>query len=605
MKSYKVFAMALLGSAMAVAQQASKPQVLFSGPPQATRPKDATPTASGSTDTVTDAERMAVAIVSWDLDVHLTPRQQSAEVHARVTLRNDGSTPLSSIPLQLSSTLNFEQVGLAGKRLPFAQATLNSDADHTGQLHEAVIPLPEPLAAHAQLTLSVDYGGTIPLTGKRLMAIGAPENAAEDSDWDRISEDFIGLRGFGDVVWYPVSSIPVTLGQGAKLFTEIGRQKLLDQNATASLRVTEEFAGDPPTAAVLDGHFVALDKPASMPSASFPGIITCSLPAARVGFDTLSLFMGRRNQTDSNGIRILATDTGAGNASGYVTAAGTGQPLVRTWLGEKPHPPFTIFELPETGDAPAETGDLLAIPLTSDPPAALAPIVAHGLAHAAFWSPRAWLNEGVANFLDTLLIESTQGRTAALENLNAGRSALALAEPGTPGEGSGEDLLHALSAVYFRTKATYVLWMLRDLAGDKALQSALQAYDPAEDTQPEYFEHLVEHASGKDLRWFFDDWVYRDRGLPDLSIAAVHSSAESHQQVLVAIDIANEGYAAAEVPVTVRTADAAVTDRVRIPAHGSVTHRMTIPSDPVEVDLNDGTVPEVQDSIHRKMINQE
>ncbi|HEY1810352.1 MAG TPA: hypothetical protein VGG42_17440, partial [Acidobacteriaceae bacterium] len=228
------------------------------------------------------------------------------------------------------------------------------------------------------------------------------------------------------------------------------------------------------------------------------------------------------------------------------------------------------------------------------------------LAHAAFCSPRAWLNEGVANFLSTLWIESEQGQTAAMENLNAERPALAIAEPAMPGQGSGQDLLHAVSAIYYRIKATYVLWMLRNLAGDKALQTALQTYDPAQDTTPDYFQRILtplasaDLLSGqKDLSWFFQDWVYRDAGLPDLSIAAVYPSPEAHQQILVAVDIANAGYASALVPLTVKGYSASITDWVQVPAHDHITHRMTFSQNPTEVDLNDGSVPEVQDSIHR------
>jgi hypothetical protein len=213
-----------------------------------------------------------------------------------------------------------------------------------------------------------------------------------------------------------------------------------------------------------------------------------------------------------------------------------------------------------------------------------------------------WLNEGVAAFLGSLWIEQGQGQPAALENLNAGRPALALVEPASPGEGAGEDLLHAASAVYYRTKAEYVLWMLRDVAGDKALQSALQQYDGAQDTTRDYFEKLVEKASGRDLKWFFDDWVYRDQGLPDLSIGGVYPSRESAQQVLVAVEIRNDGYAAAEVPVTLKGISGAVTQRVLVPAHSTITHRITFSEDPVEVDVNDGTVPEVRDSVHERII---
>jgi aminopeptidase N len=240
--------------------------------------------------------------------------------------------------------------------------------------------------------------------------------------------------------------------------------------------------------------------------------------------------------------------------------------------------------------------------LSSDTAARLAPTLAHALAHAGFRSPRAWLSEGVANFIANLWIDSTSGHAAAMDNLNAGRQALALAEPATPGQGNGQDLLHATSPVYYRTKATYVLWMLRNLIGDKALASALQAYKPDADTQPDYFERLAEKASGSDLRWFFDSWVYQDRGLPDLSIEGVFPTPEAHQQYLVATQIRNDGYAEAYIPLTLRAGEAAATNWVRVPAHGSITHRMLFQQSPTEVDLNDGSVPEVRDSTHQRIL---
>ncbi|HEX3986257.1 MAG TPA: M1 family aminopeptidase [Acidobacteriaceae bacterium] len=617
MKGLRFAAFAVLGaSSLLLAQQSEKPapapqgHVLFSGPPPQAQSTPAPTHAPSPADPVTDTLRRSLAIDAWDLDVHLTPRDQSMEAYARVTLRNDAAAPLSEIPLQLSSTLHFETIGLQGRRLTFRAFPLASDADHTGQLTEAVIALPQPLAPQASLTLDVDYGGSIPLSSGRLTAIGAPSAAAEASDWDRISASFTGLRGFGNVVWYPVISVPVTLGNGDTFFTEIGRQKLLDQNATAALRITDEFYSEPPTAVILDGHDVALAKPATMPTASFPGVITAALPATRLGFEAPSLFLTDNPETTGNGLRVLAPSADSASAQRYIAAAALVQPLVHAWLGKKDHPPATILDLPEPDDAPAETGDLLVTPLSTDDPSRLTPIVVHALAHAAFFSPRAWLNEGVASFLSTLWIESQQGQTAAMENLNADRPALAIAEPATPGTGSGQDLLHAFSAIYYRTKATYVLWMLRNLAGDKALEAALQAYNPAADTTPDYFQRILtplasaDLLSGhKDLNWFFQDWVYRDAGLPDLSIAAVYPSPEAHQQFLVAVDIVNAGYASALVPLTVKGYSASITDWVQVPAHTRITHRMTFSQNPTEVDLNDGSVPEVEDSIHRTTLN--
>src|ERR1700752_795330 len=88
---------------------------------------------------VTDADRTAITFTDYDLDIHLAPRDHSISVRAKLQIRNDSNAALNIIPLQLSSSLNFEGVSLDGKRLPFTQQTLNSDTDHTGQLHEAVI----------------------------------------------------------------------------------------------------------------------------------------------------------------------------------------------------------------------------------------------------------------------------------------------------------------------------------------------------------------------------------------------------------------------------------------------------------------------------------
>src|SRR5205814_2941325 len=121
---------------------------------------------------------------------------------------------------------------------------------------------------------------------------------------------------------------------------------------------------------------------------------------------------------------------------------------------------------------------LLATSLHEAPQEQLEDLMAHALTHAWMQSPRAWLSEGVAHFMGTLWIEKQQGRQKALTALEAGRQPLALAEPASPGENPGQPLALAIAPVYFRTKATYVLWMLRDVAGDPTLSASLRAYDP-------------------------------------------------------------------------------------------------------------------------------
>ena len=559
---------------------------------------------------VTDAMRAAPIFTAYDLTVHLAPAQASLSVEARVTLRNGGEQPLGIIPLQLSSSLHVDRVSLAGVRLPVAEGEIASDADHTGKLEETAVTLPQPLAPGASVTLSVAYGGTIEPSTGRGEGLGA--TVAARSEWDRISEGFTGLRGFGEVVWYPVCSLPALVDQGARLAAEIDRQRARNQDARIAIAVTEEFTGGAPTVALLAGQLLEPGKPEAMPSASFPGVVRFEVPAHRLGFGVPNLFVASRMVSaaplaEAKGrlLEVYATAEHAGAIENYQAAAGLVEPLLTEWLGARANSArLGVIDLPVEGAAASEEGEAVLLSLIAAEPGEIAPLLSRELAHAAFQSPRVWLEEGVPALLGNLFVEQAQGRAAALEQLAAARGALALIEPESPGVGEGQSLIEASAPIYYRAKSLYVLSMLRDVAGDQALSAALQAYDPARDTEPEYFERLVEKAGGRDLRWFFDAWVYHDTGLPDLSIANVYSSrtgGASSDQWMVSVDVANDGYAEAEVPVTVRSAGNAVTERVRMRGRTKVSHRLLILGEPTSVEVNDGTVPEVQASVHQRL----
>ncbi len=575
----------------------------------------------------TDAEREALTFTAFDMDVHLRPAAQQIAVRALLTVRNDGHSPLAHIPLQISSSLDWETIRLAGHDVDFTVATLNSDVDHTGQLHEAAIALATPLAPGANLELDVTYSGTIPQSAQRLITVGTPTDAALHTDWDSIAIDFTGLRGFGNVVWYPVSSVPAILGDGARVFDEMGEHKLRVSAARLRLTLTDEFPhGQAPTVALVNGHRIplVLTEPATA-GAEVPGIATARFDSAFMGFEAPSLFVAVRtaHQATNTAIYTIPDDDSA--VEGWASAAAFVTPFLQGWLGPSPRSPLTILDLPDPDDAPSETGPLLVTPVRTGTPDELDGVFAHALTHA--WmctstsSPRAWLSEGVAHFMGTLWIEKQQGRKKALESLESGRTALALAEPASPGEGPGQPLAQAISPVYYRTKAAYVFWMLRDLAGDVALSAAFRAYSPAEDAAhglnptaaSGYFEQLIEQAaansgessslgpnpdSHRDLSWFFSDWVNADKGLPDISIDSVFPSYTEGDNWLVAVNLSNSGYAAAEIPVTVSNPQTSVTQRVIVPARGKVTQRILMQGRPTRVQANDGTVPETEASVH-------
>jgi hypothetical protein len=565
-----------------------------------------------------DSQRDAITFTRYALDVQLTPADSTLAVQARMTVRNDGATPLPYLPLQISSTLQWESIELGGKKLTvghdWQQHALETDADHTGAVTEAVITLAAPLVPGASVEVTAIYSGGIAQSAERLERIGAPTDAASASEWDRITPEFTGLRGFGNVIWYPVASPALFLGDGAKLFQGVGRMKLREAQASFALRLTLEYTGATPSAVLLNGAsktFPVDANEAVAADAGTPRAATVEFAARPLGFLVPSLFVAQAPLAAadaSSPLRAYAANPDL--LAPYATAATQVLPLITDWLGAPPK--LTLVELPEDTDQPFETGGMLAMGLHAAQPSDLTLQMTHAVARAQLASadvpPRAWMDEGLAQFVALLWIEKTHGREAAVAEMNAHGTALALAEPDLSADANadaGQSLILATDEIYYRTKAADVWWMLRDMVGDSALQQALALYraQVAQEKEPSLFQRLLEKTSQKDLEWFFGDWVYRDRGLPDLSIAAVvPREVLGKDEWLVAVEVANDGYAGAEVPVTVTAGAVSITERLMVPARAHATTRILFEVKPEAVQVNDGSVPELRATVHRKEI---
>jgi hypothetical protein len=209
-------------------------------------------------------------------------------------------------------------------------------------------------------------------------------------------------------------------------------------------------------------------------------------------------------------------------------------------------------------------------------------------------------------FMQTVLVDSRSGRKAALDFLDEYREPLVKAEEMAhpkaettskqAAEASAADntLLNTNDELYLRGKGSFVMWMLRDMVGDTAMQSALAAYHPGADKNPAYLQKLLQTSSKRDLEWFFDDWVYRDRGLPDFHVESAHARTllSEAKSFLVTATIENRGRAGAEVPVLMQTPSGEKVMRVVVKAGEKGTGRIEVPVAPDKVVVNDGSVPE-------------
>jgi hypothetical protein len=371
--------------------------------------------------------------------------------------------------------------------------------------------------------------------------------------------------------------------------------------------VTEEFAGAAPTVAFLDGVPVPVRVTPPAAGSDLPGIATAKLPTTMLGFATPTLFLARRTLQTGNSVKLYARQSDAAATQSYMTAASILTSQMTDWFGAKPKAELNVLDPPEAADRPFEERALLVTNIANVDPKRLLGPMSHLLTHAYFPSPRPWLEEGAAQFMESLWTEHQEGRETAITQMDNQRGALALAEPADPDHNGNQDpgqpLIAAHDPIFYRTKAAYVFWMLRDIVGDKPLAAALRQYDAVADTSPEYFQHLLERTSGQNLDWFFKDWVNRDRGLPDLNIDNVTPSTGSQEDsYIVAVTVSNTGTAVADVPVTIYSGDATVTARMRIEAKGRATHRFLAHGRPEQVQVNDGTTPETEASVHRKDI---
>jgi aminopeptidase N len=173
-------------------------------------------------------------------------------------------------------------------------------------------------------------------------------------------------------------------------------------------------------------------------------------------------------------------------------------------------------------------------------------LVSHELAHSWFgdmvtcktWS-QLWLNEGFATFMEAAFKESEGGRKAYLEKVrnDAGRFM---------GDNLSNPHPHALVNknakpdddlfdVTTYQKGGTVLYMLRETVGDTAFWKAVNNYLNAhkfDNVETADLQSAMEDASGQDLDWFFNEWVY-STGFPDLRI----KSSYDPRKKMVMLDI--------------------------------------------------------------------
>jgi aminopeptidase N len=155
-------------------------------------------------------------------------------------------------------------------------------------------------------------------------------------------------------------------------------------------------------------------------------------------------------------------------------------------------------------------------------------LLAHEIAHQWFGDmvseksfAHLWLSEGFATYLTDIYWQHKYGEKGFNDRMQREREELiqfarSNNHPVVDSVSPYMDLLNANSY----QKGGWVLHMLRKELGDSAFHKVIQRYYQQykggnADTRD--FEAVAEKVSGRDLKWFFDQWLYRP-GVPKLTL---------------------------------------------------------------------------------------
>ncbi|HYW30574.1 MAG TPA: M1 family metallopeptidase [Gemmatimonas sp.] len=226
-------------------------------------------------------------------------------------------------------------------------------------------------------------------------------------------------------------------------------------------------------------------------------------------------------------------------------------------------------------------------------------VVIHEIAHQWFgnavtesdWDD-VWLSEGFATYFTLLYIQHAYGRDEFLQGLAASRRSVLAYDSLHPKYTIVHDNLQRMEDVTSSQtyqKGSWTLHMLRGVIGSDAFQRGIRSYYRRHfngNATTADFRRAMEEASGRDLRWFFEQWLYKPGRL---QLAGTWVYDAPAKQVRVTLEQRQAGGALIRMPMDIalyaKGQVAPTVTRVEVSAR---THTFTIRADaePGEVRLD-------------------
>jgi aminopeptidase N len=456
---------------------------------------------------VRPAEQLAVIFEHADIGLRIEPASKT--IRGDVTLTFQATAPLSRLVLDLDNQLPIDGIAIDGQALP-ASAWTNPEGRLT-------IALPKPLNSGERVNVRVQYHG-------------AP-HVAKKAPWDG---GFVWSKTPDGQPW--VAS--AVQGEGCDLFWPC-----IDHPQGKALLVDQHITVPSPLVAAGAGIAIGMDEKDGWRTyhwrAKNPSTYGISI---NVGPYKLLSEDYKSRYGNTIPLRFWYLPTSEANAKELLKEFSLVLDFFESTIGpypfgdekmgvvETPHKGMEHQTINAYGNEYAKTmygyDDLLQ----------------HEFAHEYFgnqvtnanWDDM-WIHEGLGSYMQPLYMQYLRGDQeyyAALMRMRAGISNKAAIVSGTPRTeedvydqkrgGPGQDIY---------VKGALVMHTLRNLIGDQAFFKTLRQEVYGTDTPlpgkltPRYgstteFIKLVNQASGRDLNWFFNVYMYQ-KELPELVVTPV------------------------------------------------------------------------------------
>lgn len=178
------------------------------------------------------------------------------------------------------------------------------------------------------------------------------------------------------------------------------------------------------------------------------------------------------------------------------------------------------------------------------------PLIAHEVAHQWFgdaaseadWN-HVWLSEGFATYFANLYLANTYGKERLMKEMSADRKEVMdyyMTNPSPIVDYSISDITKVLNTNSYQ-KAGWILHMLRHQLGDSLFFKGVREYYEKfkfKNALAFDFIQTMETVTGKDLKNFFDQWIFKS-GFPQLSINWQYNSRK-HSLLLTINQLQNQ-----------------------------------------------------------------